>query len=651
MPVTALKGGIMRKFLFLAAAMSLALFGCDNGSNTDVQPALTGAVSIGGTAKVGQQLTANTTALGGSGDISYQWYRGSSEAIAGATGSTYTLQGTDAGSYIWVEARRAGHSGTVKSGPSAVVAPADPLLTGTVGITGDAKVGETLTAVTTNLDGSGEISYQWLRNEIEIANARSATYLLTDNDRSNNISVRVTRSDRSGSVRSNSVNIAGPSDPPLSGTVSITGAAQAGQTLTAVTTALDGSGALSYRWYRGGAEIFGATGATYLLQQADVSHAITVVVSRAGYSGSVTGGPTGVVIAGAPPDGWQTGTSPAQAVARFGQYMSEETFEELFSRRMGSDFWAEDPENADKPRVDYFSYANLLKAIEEMANLVVITESSNNPEGYGHWNSRQVLLNKATGARDVISKGENWDEPWNLAPGHRETARLDFGSFLAAPAENDRLRELAAFLANVTQETAHGDGNERRLGGLYYNEELAHAGSTGQNYWAYAYGAPPGTPHPLGPAQTGHSYHGRGPIQLSWNYNYGQASAVIYGEMMTLLTDPNRILQDGVLGWKTAIWFWMTPQSPRPSCHQVITGGWTGSWTPSAQDLATGQTKVGFGHTIMVINGGLEGDSSETDGRILGRTSSYRRIAERLGANIAGEKVDTLGMNGDTWFQ
>ena len=154
--------------------------------------------------------------------------------------------------------------------------------------------------------------------------------------------------------------------------------------------------------------------------------------------------------------------------------------------------------------------------------------------------------------------------------------------------------------------------------------------------------------------QPGRSYHGRGPMQLSWNFNYGQASEIIFGDAMVLLLDPNRILRDGVLGWKTAIWFCMTPQAPRPSCHQIMTGTWPQgqvTWTPTQQERDTRQARIGFGHTIMVINGGYEHNASEADGRILGRTSSYRRIAARLGADITDEKLDTLGMNPYNWLR
>ena len=48
--------------------------------------------------------------------------------------------------------------------------------------------------------------------------------------------------------------------------------------------------------------------------------------------------------------------------------------------------------------------------------------------------------------------------------------------------------------------------------------------------------------------------------------------------------------------------------------------------------------------TIMIINGGLEGNFTIADSRIWTRVKMYQRIAACNGANIEGEKLDTVGM-------
>jgi hypothetical protein len=175
-------------------------------------PALTGTVSVTGTAEAGQTLTADSTLLGGGGTVSYRWRRGPADIgpftdIAGATASTYTLETADGGQYIAVMVTRADNSGSVSS---AALGPVTlPALTGTVTVTGTAEVGQTLTANTASLGGSGTVSYQWKRGtsadtggHTAIPSATNSTYTLQTDDSGRYISVTVTRADNSGSVSS-----------------------------------------------------------------------------------------------------------------------------------------------------------------------------------------------------------------------------------------------------------------------------------------------------------------------------------------------------------------------------------------------------------------------------------------------------------------
>jgi len=80
------------------------------------------------------------------------------------------------------------------------------------------------------------------------------------------------------------------------------------------------------------------------------------------------------------------------------------------------------------------------------------------------------------------------------------------------------------------------------------------------------------------PPSRGEQYYGRGPIQLSWNYNYGSFSKVLgesnYESKMYLLEHPDEAASSGYVAFQAGLWFWMTPQSPKPSMHDVITGFW-----------------------------------------------------------------------------
>jgi basic endochitinase B len=181
------------------------------------------------------------------------------------------------------------------------------------------------------------------------------------------------------------------------------------------------------------------------------------------------------------------------------------------------------------------------------------------------------------------------------------TAAKVFPEFLSGDKVTQK-RELAAFLANIAQETSGGwadaPGGYFKWG-LYFVEEKQegvinnYVDATKKNF-------PPGS---------GKSYFGRGPKQLSWNYNYGQFSEAWFGTKDSLLLHPEWLAEDAVLSFASAIWFWMTPQFPKPSCHDIING----EWKPTANDLQKGRLP-GFGATVNVINGGVEcGNGTDLD--------------------------------------
>ena len=152
---------------------------------------------------------------------------------------------------------------------------------GSVLITGDALEGSVLTgdgSAVTDGDGivSSSITYQWLRDGLEISGATSSDYTLTQADIGKSVAVKYSFRDQSTAleevVSAGSALVANVSHP-VSGTVAITGTAAEDQTLTADTSALaddDGLGSFSYQWLRDGTEISGATGSTHDLKQADV---------------------------------------------------------------------------------------------------------------------------------------------------------------------------------------------------------------------------------------------------------------------------------------------------------------------------------------------------------------------------------------------
>ncbi|XP_027938038.1 chitinase 10 [Vigna unguiculata] len=172
-----------------------------------------------------------------------------------------------------------------------------------------------------------------------------------------------------------------------------------------------------------------------------------------------------------------------------------------------------------------------------------------------------------------------------------------------------RKREVAAFLAQISQETTGGwatapDGPY--AWGLCFKEEVSpqsdYCNSTNQQW----------------PCYPGITYKGRGPIQLSWNYNYGPA-----GEALGFdgLRNPDVVSNNSVIAFETALWFWMTEQKPKPSCHNVMIG----KYVPTEADIAGNRT-AGYGLVTNIINGGLE-CGIPGDSRMNNRIQFFKRYA------------------------
>ncbi|KAJ0435427.1 putative chitinase [Helianthus annuus] len=146
--------------------------------------------------------------------------------------------------------------------------------------------------------------------------------------------------------------------------------------------------------------------------------------------------------------------------------------------------------------------------------------------------------------------------------------------------EEDSRREIAAFFAHVTHETGH----------FCYIEEIN--GSSGD------YCEEENTEYPCNPDK---DYYGRGPIQLSWNFNYGPAGISIGFDG---LNNPEIVATDPVISFRTALWYWMN--NVRPVIGQ------------------------GFGATIRAINGPLECDGGNP-ATVSSRVQYYTQYCNQLG--------------------
>jgi basic endochitinase B len=152
-------------------------------------------------------------------------------------------------------------------------------------------------------------------------------------------------------------------------------------------------------------------------------------------------------------------------------------------------------------------------------------------------------------------------------------------------------QEAAAFFAHLVQES----------GSLRYLEEIGcENGSCAAKYCDNT--------RTDFPCAAGQSYHGRGPMQLSWNYNYGSAGKALG---LSFLAQPASVLASPTNAFNAGLWFWMTRQ-PIDSAHNTIVSG------------------QGFGATIKIVNGPLEcGGKNPT--AVQNRVNAYLDFTTRLG--------------------
>nr|AUN87466.1 chitinase [Camellia fraterna] len=186
------------------------------------------------------------------------------------------------------------------------------------------------------------------------------------------------------------------------------------------------------------------------------------------------------------------------------------------------------------------------------------------------------------------------------------TAAKSFPTFATTGDTDTRKRELAAFFGQTSHQTTGNPPGGPYLWGYCYVKQINPSDNCDQASEAQW------------PCAPGKQYYGRGPMQLSYNYNYGPAGVAL-GLGMELLKNPDLVETDPVISFKTALWFWMTPQAPKPSCHDVITG----NWIPSPDDLSVGRLP-GYGVITNIINGGIECGHGQ-DPKVEDRIGFYKR--------------------------
>jgi hypothetical protein len=193
-PATLAEGGyrIAVQFDELPLVWDAVRIGQDQAAPTPVTAQAGPTVS--GAARVGSTLTASPgTWSPSTATVRYQWYR-SGQAIAGATGATYTLQAADLGATIWVSvtASAPGHTSVTVTSPALAKVAPGTLTAHRPRIAGKHKVGRRVHAVSGPWTQTAvTVTYRWYRSGHLIHGATKAGYKLRAADRHRRISVKV----------------------------------------------------------------------------------------------------------------------------------------------------------------------------------------------------------------------------------------------------------------------------------------------------------------------------------------------------------------------------------------------------------------------------------------------------------------------------
>lgn len=204
-------------------------------------------------------------------------------------------------------------------------------------------------------------------------------------------------------------------------------------------------------------------------------------------------------------------------------------------------------------------------------------------------------------------------------------------------------KALATMFAHFTQETgghtsAWPEPEWRQ--GLVYVRELGWSEDMANGYGLCDPSTWQGESYPCATFENGHSkagqyksYFGRGAKQLSYNYNYGPFSLAMFGDVTTLLNQPN-LVADTWLNLASAIFFYVYPQPPKPSMLFALDG----SWQPNQHDLDNGLSP-GFGVTTQIINGGIECGGSSEHIQSQNRIDYYLNFTTYLNVPVAEHEV------------
>lgn len=260
-----------------------------NSTFKTLKEAITGTVSISGEAVYGKTLTASYEGLAtDAGEVTVSWYRGE-DTTAIATGDTYTLTADDVGKVITVKVTAENCSGELTDS-TAEVAKAEHPNPPTNG-----NVDDENNTFTFTFNGTSGVTYEYSTDggaswtDITVDSGTGVGTVTVGNVIVNtgDLQVRAKGTDvyKASTVISNT----SAYTATLEGSVSLSGTAKYGETLTATVTGAQQGAVLTYTFCVDDTVLQQGSSNTYKIEQAAIGKQITVKVSAEGYKGTVNG--------------------------------------------------------------------------------------------------------------------------------------------------------------------------------------------------------------------------------------------------------------------------------------------------------------------------------------------------------------------------
>ena len=257
-----------------------------NSTFKTLKEAITGTVSISGEAVYGKTLTASYEGLAtDAGEVTVSWYRGE-DTTAIATGDTYTLTADDVGKVITVKVTAENCSGELTDS-TAEVAKAEHPNPPTNGNVDDENN-------TFTFNGTSGVTYEYSTDggaswtDITVDSGTGVGTVTVGNVIVNTGDLQVWAKETDGYKASDVISNTSAYTATLEGSVSLSGTAKYGETLTATVTGAQQGAVLTYTFCADDTVLQQGSRNTYKIVSAEaIGKQITVKVSAEGYIGTV----------------------------------------------------------------------------------------------------------------------------------------------------------------------------------------------------------------------------------------------------------------------------------------------------------------------------------------------------------------------------